>query len=108
MMNGPIDMSGERVNMPPTGGLQVIPDAAVEAAAVTLEMFWDVTPELARQVARTQLEAAAPHMLAGAWGAGYLALADDTFRDQELRKRGAELKQPTENPYTHDDTQGEK
>ena len=28
MMNGPIDMSGERVNMPPTDGLQVIPETA--------------------------------------------------------------------------------
>jgi acyl-CoA reductase-like NAD-dependent aldehyde dehydrogenase len=64
MMNGPIDMSGERVNMPPTDGLQVIPDAAVEAAAkafiATRSADHYTSPA---EYAAAMLEAAAPILL---------------------------------------------
>lgn len=60
----------------------MIPEAAVEAAAQMLEMFYDFTPSLARQVAKSQLEAAAPHMLAEVWQSAYNQGVDDERTSQ--------------------------
>jgi flagellar biosynthesis/type III secretory pathway protein FliH len=63
---------------------QVIPEAAVEAAARSLNdafpQMWEKMPEWAREeerkTARAALEAAAPYMLAEAWDDGHSAGVD--------------------------------
>jgi hypothetical protein len=75
---------------------QVIPEAAVEAAAMVLcEQLWDNAHEsqrsYAREEAREALEAAAPHMLAAAWDDAIEAHKAWTWDDENM--------DPLANPY---------
>jgi len=71
----------------------VIPDEAVEAAAAKLPAIWSSSP-VYRDNLRAALEAAAPHLMAAAWGEGYGAGWNDCLL--ELENGGAKM---SANPY---------
>ena len=72
----------------------MIPDEAVEAAAKYLTEKFNWNGELVPATAREVLEAAAPHLMAAAWGEGYGAGWNDCLL--ELENGGAKM---SANPY---------
>ena len=60
---------------------QVIPEAAVEAAVAAVEQE-TYGAEWARRIAIIAVQAAAPHMLAGAWQSAYRLGVDDERTSQ--------------------------